>query len=273
MRAGTRSLRAAAAAIVALAAAGPLAASDDMAAIVARDADRMKTPWSLTTLYTYSDVTNGRPDRNELDVQLYSRVAPNLTLGARVDPQRRSPDTDTSVGVSFYWAPLRTLEWYGSFDYVNHPTFLAEQTFVTGFDWRVVPQVSLLLGGKAQDFPGGWVNQVIPGVSYWFSDETWVTARYASGRAYGQRNFDSWTGIANIGTPNGGRVTLAYSHGADPELDPDVDGVVLTDADTYTLFYRHPLKPNLDLLFGLEYEDRTGLYNRTSGSIGITWRF
>jgi len=39
------------------------------------------------------------------------------------------------------------------------------------------------------------------------------------------------------------------------------------------VFYRHPLRRDLDLLMGVEVEDRKDLYKRTTGTLGMTFRF
>ena len=259
--------------LLSLAASGPLLAADESSEIARREADRMATPWSLTALYGHGWLTDGRPDRNDLDLQLLRRVTPELVLGGHFNAQRRPPDTDALYGASFYWSPLKTLEWHGWFDYAPDPAFRPERAYATGIDWRVVPQLSLLVDFKREEFTDGKVDQVIPGVTWWISDETWLTVRYASGRAYGERSFDSISAALNAGLPNGGRLTLAYAHGADPDKDPAVPGVILTDADTYVVFYRHPLRRDVDLLVGVEFEDRKDLYTRTTGTLGLTWRF
>jgi len=256
-----------------LLASGPLAAADEASEIARREAERMATPWSFTALYGHGWLTDGRPDRNDLDVQLYRRVTPELVVGGHVAGQRRPPDTDTTYGATFFWSPLKTLEWHGWLDYSPDPAFRPERAYSTGLEWRVIPQLSLLVDLKREEFTDGRVDQVIPGLTYWFSDETWLTVRYASGRAYGERDFDSYSAAFNAGTPGGGRLTLAYSHGTDPDKDPAVPGVILTDANTYVVFYRHPLRRDLDLVVGVEIEDRKDLYTRTTGTLGMTYRF
>jgi len=231
------------------------------------------TAWTLTPLYSHSGLSGGRPDRDTLDVQLLRRVTPELILGALVDAQRRPPDTDVGFGGSFSWYPLRTLEWRGAATAVPSASFLPRQTYTTGVEWRAGTLVSLALDYKRQNFSDGPINQWSPALTLWFSDETWLTGRYTRGRAFGEEDFNAYAILLNLGMPASGRLTLAYAHGADPEKDPGVPGVILTNATTYAAYYRFPLRRGFDLIVGAEYEDRPGIYTKTTGSVGFNASF
>jgi len=231
------------------------------------------TPWTLTPLYSHSGLSGGRPDRDTLDVQLLRRVTPELILGAVVDAQRRPPDTDVGFGGSFSWYPRRTFEWRGAATAVPSASFLPRQTYTTGVEWRAGTLVSLALDYKRENFSDGPINEWTPALTLWFSDETWLTGRYTRGRAFGEEDFNAYAILLNLGMPASGRLTLAYAHGADPEKDPGVPGVILTNATTYAAYYRFPLRRGFDLIVGAEYEDRPGIYSKTTGSVGFNARF
>jgi len=230
-------------------------------------------PWMLIPLYSHSWLSGGRRDWDTLNVQLLGRAAPQLLIGAFVDAQRRPPDTDVGVGGSFSWYPVRTLEWRGSAAAVPSASFLPRQTYVTGLEWRASTLVSLALDYKRQNFADGPINQWTPALTLWLSDETWITGRYTRGRAFGEQDFNAYAFLLNLGMPGNGRLTLGYAHGADPEKDPGVTGVILTNATTYVAYYRLPLRRGFDLIVGGEYENRPGIYTRTTGSVGFNAKF
>lgn len=263
-----RRIAALAAALAALAATA--AGADDEAQIPPPDAS---PPWILTPLYSHSTLSGGRPAWDSLDLQLLRQVTPGLVLGALVDAQRRPPDTDVGYGGSFSWYPLRRLEWRGEASDVPGADFLPEQTYTTGVEWRADTPISLALDYKRQNFSDGPINQWTPALTWWFSDQTWLTGRYTRGRAFGAQNFDAYAIVLNLGLPDAGRFTLTFAHGADPEKDPGIPGVILTKATTYAAYYHWPLRHDLDLIVGAEYENRPGIYTRTTGSVGMNAKF
>jgi YaiO family outer membrane protein len=270
-----RALLAAAQCTVALAsvvAACASAATGDAVQPEAPPADT-SNPWTLTPLYSHSGLSGDRPDRDTFDMQMLRRVTPQLILGALVDAQRRPPDTDVALGGSFSWYPLRTLEWRGAATAVPSASFLPRQTYTTGAEWRAGTLVSIALDYKRENFADGPINEWTPALTLWFSDETWLTARYTRGRAFGEEDFNAYAILLNLGMPASGRLTLAYAHGADPEKDPGVPGVILTNATTYAAYYRFPLRRGFDLIVGAEYEDRPGIYTKTTGSVGFNASF
>jgi YaiO family outer membrane protein len=117
------------------------------------------------------------------------------------------------------------------------------------------------------------VDQYRPGITYWFTERTFLTARYAYGRAFHEENFDAVSLRLNIGLADNRRLVLGIAHGADPEKDAAVPGVILTTADTYSAYYHLPLRPSLELILGVEYEDRRDIYSRTTATVGFVKRF
>jgi YaiO family outer membrane protein len=230
-------------------------------------------PWTLTSLYSHSRLSGGRPDWNSVDVRLLDQATPQLGLGVFVDAQRRPPDTDVGYGGSFSWLPLRTLEWRGAAMAVPGASFLPEQTYATGLEWRANALLSLALDYRHQSFSEGPINQVTPAVTVWFSDDTSLTGRYTRGRAFAAQDYDAYAFVFNAGMPGEGRLTLAFAHGTDPEKDPGIPGVILTTATSYYAYYRLPLRHGFDLIVGAEYEDRPGVYTRTTGTLGLNAKF
>jgi YaiO family outer membrane protein len=232
-------------------------------------------PWTLTTLYSHSWLSGGRPDWDTVDVRLLDQATPQLGLGVFVDAQRRPPDTDVGYGGSFSWLPIRTLEWRGAAMDVPGASFLPEQTYATGLEWRASALISLALDYRHQSFSEGPINQVTPAVTVWLSDDdaTSLTVRYSRGRAFAAQDYDAYAIVFNAGMPGDGRLTLAFAHGTDPEKDPGIPGVILTTATSYYAYYRLPLRHGFDLIVGAEYEDRPGIYTRTTGTVGLNAKF
>jgi YaiO family outer membrane protein len=230
-------------------------------------------PWTLTPLFSHSALSGGRPDWNMLDVRLLRQFTPQLSLGAFVNAQRRPPDTNVGYGASFSWLPTSALEWRGAAQDVPGASFLPQQTYATGVEWRANPLLSLALDYRYQHFTEGPINQLTPALTLWFSDDTWLTGRYTRGRAFAEQDFDAYTIAFNAGMPGDARLTLAFAHGTDPEKDPGIPGVILTTATSYYAYYRLPLSRRFDLIVGAEYENRPGIYTRTTGTVGLNARF
>jgi YaiO family outer membrane protein len=230
-------------------------------------------PWTVTSLYSHSQLSGGRPDWDTIDVRLLNQATPQLGLGVFVDAQRRPPDTDVGYGGSFSWLPVPALEWRGAAMEVPGASFLPEQTYGTGLEWRANTLLSLALDYRHQSFTEGPINQVTPAVTAWFSDDTSLTVRYSRGRAFAAQDYDAYAIVFNAGMPGDGRLTLAFAHGTDPEKDPGIPGVILTTATSYYAYYRLPLRRGFDLIVGAEYEDRPGVYTRTTGTVGLNAKF
>ena len=158
--------------------------------------------------------------------------------------------------------------------FVPGADFLARQTYGTGLEWRATPLLSIAGDYKWQNFSEGPIDQISPAFTLWFdNDRTWFTARYSYGRAYNEQDFHSYSVRLVVGMPDDGRLTIAYAHGADPEKDPGVPGVLLTNATNYAAYYRLKLGRGLALILGAEYEDRPGYYTKTTASVGLDAAF
>jgi YaiO family outer membrane protein len=229
--------------------------------------------WVLTGLYSHSGLSGGRDDWDSGTFELLYRSSPKLILGAGLDLRSREQGTDALYSGLFSYQASPTLEWHGTAAFAPDPEFSALQKYATGIEWRTEPQLSLLLDVERLNFPEGPVDQYKAGVTYWFSDRTYLTGRYVDGRAFHDETFDAVSLQFNLGLSEGRRLTFGIAHGADPEKDPAVPGVILTTADSVSLYYRTPLRPSLDLIAGVEYEDRRDIYRRSTVTVGFVRRF
>lgn len=227
-------------------------------------------PWRTSAVYSHSALSGGRPDWDQAALRVQRALAPGFFLAGFTDAQRRPPDTDVGYGADFSWYPIKTLEWRGAAMFVPSADFLARQTYGTGLEWRTTPLLSIAGDYKWQNFSEGPIDQISPAFTLWFdNDRTWFTARYSYGRAFHEQDFHSYSARLVAGMPDDGRFTIAYAHGADPEKDPGVPGVLLTNATNYAAYYRLKLGRGFALIAGAEYEDRPGYYTKRTVSLGL----
>jgi YaiO family outer membrane protein len=231
-------------------------------------------PWRTSAVYSHSTLSGGRPDWDQVVARLQRTVTPTLFVAGFVDAQRRPPDTNTGYGADASWYPVPTLEWRGAMMFVPAATFLAQQTYGTGLEWRASPAYSVAGDYKRQNFGEGPIDQVSPAVTLWFDDDrTWFTARYVYGRAFEAQNFHAFSLRLALGVRDSDRLTMIYARGADPEKDPGVPGVILTNATNFAAFYRLKLGRGFNLIVGADREDRPGYYTKTTGTIGFDGAF
>jgi YaiO family outer membrane protein len=244
-----------------------------LAAPAARAQDADDARWTFTPIYTHSAVGDGRGDWSELDLDLLYRASDRVLLGANVDWRERWGARDTRYTGSIAVQATPTFEWHAAIAATPDADFSPKRSYSAGLDWKALPRLALLLDYRHLEVSGGRLREWRPGAVVWLSDRTWLTARYSDGDAYGTTGYHAST--LRLDHDFGGRrkLSLAYTRGVDPERDPLVPGVLLTEADYLTAYYRMPLQPALDLILGAEYEDRSGLYTRTGISIGLVVRF
>lgn len=229
--------------------------------------------WVFVSLFSHSGLSNGRDDWNEAEFELAYRVNPKFILGGRADVRDREQATDTLYSALFSYQARPDFEWHGALRLTPDADFAARQTYAAGLEWRSSPRVSLLLDVERLNFSEGPVDQYKPGLTYWFTEKTYLTGRYTYGRAFHEERYDAGSLRLNIGLSDDRRLIFGIAHGADPEKDPAVPGVILTTADSYSLFYHVPLRPSLELIVGAEYEDRRDIYHRTTATVGFVRRF
>ena len=229
--------------------------------------------WVLLPTFSFSSLS-GRPSWEEYDAQLFYKLNPNLTVGGEVDVRNRPPSgTDTLYSTMVSYTPWKPLELHAAITLSPNASFSPEQIYQVGFEVRPVSRISLLLDYQHYHYGSGSVDQIKPGITYWFSDETFFTARYAYGSAFGGTKFDGFGGRLNLGLPEKRRLILGYWHGTDPERDFGVPNTISLTGNTYSLYFQQPLKRNVDLIVGVEYETLNHSYNRTTGTIGLAIKF
>lgn len=254
--------------ILALMAIGLLCAQADASA------QQPATPrWALTPIYTHSSVSGGRGDWNQFELDLEYQASPRVSLGANADWRERWGIADTLYTGRISIHATDALEWHASVTSTPDADFSPERIHATGLEWRPAQRVSLLLDYRQLEFANGDLREWRPGAILWLSDRTWITARYSDGDAYGGTGYHAST--LRLDHVFGGqqKLSVAYTRGLDPERDPLLPGVLLTEADYVSVFYRMPLRPALDLILGVEYEDRERIYTRTGISVGLVARF
>jgi len=229
--------------------------------------------WALIPMFSFSSLS-GRPSWEEYDTQLFYKIKPNLTIGGEVDVRNRPPaGTDTLYSALVSYSPWKQLEVHGEISLGPNVSFSPQQIYQVGFELRPLSKVSFLLDYQHFNYHTGQIDQVKPGITYWFSDETFFTARYAHGWAFGDTQYDGFGGRLNLGLPGKRRVILGYWHGSDPERDIGVSNTIAVKGDAYSLFFQQPLRRNLDLIVGVEYEHHPHSYNRTTGTVGFSLKF
>ena len=253
-----------AAALVAGLVAGLVAA----ASVQAASADRVD-PWMVTTTLSASQLDNGRDDWRGADVDVLYKASPTLRFGGEVERRERGRSSDTLVTASVSANTGRALEWHAAAGAAPGADFSPERGLSAGVEWRASPGISLLLDYRDLRFKAGSVREIRPGVTFWFGDQTWVTLRYADGRAFGTARYQSRSLRLDHVFADRGRVTLVYAHGADPERDPQLPGVLLTTGDLYAATWRIPLNRTLALVIGADHEDRRPYYTRTGALLGV----
>ncbi len=231
-------------------------------------------PWALSTLYTQSALSQGRGSWGQFDNELLYTASPRWVFGGSVDVRRRYSASDTLYGASISFLPNTAWELHASAKVAPNADFSPRRSYATGAEWRASRRWSLLLDARRFDFPGGSLRELRPGVTFWFDDATALTTRYTDGRAFGSTGYHAYSMRLDHDFDAGRRLSIGYAHGIDPEQDPSVvPGVLLSESDLLSAYYRFPLRARLNLIVGAEYEDRHRAYTRTAASLGLSMRF
>lgn len=239
----------------------------------ARSQQSAASQWALTPIYTHSSVSGGRGDWNQFELDLQYQASPRVSLGANADWRQRWGIEDTLYTGRVSVQATDALEWHASVTSTPDADFSPERIHGTGLEWRPWQRVSLLLDYRQLEFANGELREWRPGAILWLSDRTWITARYSDGDAYGGTGYHASTLRLDHVFGDRQKLSMAYTRGLDPERDPLLPGVLLTEADYLSIFYRMPLRPALDLILGAEYEDRGRVYTRSGISVGLVARF
>lgn len=229
--------------------------------------------WVLTPTLSASQLDNGRDDWRGADLDVLYKASSSLRFGGDLERRQRGSSSDTLLTGSVSANPSREWEWHAAVSVGPGADFSARRGVSAGAEWRVSRTFSLLLDYRQLRFNTGSVREIRPGVIVWFGDTTWMTLRYADGKAFGTTSYQSRLLRLDHVLAGQGRLTLVYAHGADPERDPQLAGVLLTTADLYAATWRIPLNRTLALVVGADHEDRKPYYTRTGALLGVAMSF
>lgn len=243
--------------------------------------------WVVVPSFSWSFFNKGRESWQEEDVQLMYRVTPSFLIGAEIDLMQRPPAGDDIMYSAFAsWYPWKFLEVHGKLSFTPEPDFSPDQIYQGGFEWQVMPRITLLLDYQQFNFatkgpvgPGS-IEQIRPGITLWYNDDIFLTFRYARGWAFNEFGYNYYAATLNWGNlPGGGRLTAGFAYGTDPDLDFGTDETGLSPAYTYSLFYRHPITKDLSIFGGVQYvyrlkqDSNEELYQQLTPTLGLIWTF
>ena len=245
--------------------------------------------WTLVPTYSWSFFNKGRDSWQKEGLDLYYYLEKEkIMLGTSIEMMHRPPNgTDIMYGFNASWYALENLQLNGGVSLTQDAEFLPSERYSLGLQYRLNQQLGFLFDVEQLNFGSyspAWeddgITQIKPGISYWFTDNTFINFRYTHGWVHNQSDFDCYSATVNFGDlPRDGQLSIGVSYGTDPDLDFGTTGTTLSDAYTINIFYKEPIKPNLTLFAGFEYvyrfqsnNDRE-LYQMWIPTIGLSWKF
>lgn len=228
--------------------------------------------WVMYTNYQYSDLGKSG-SWSTVDTELYYTPSDRWSMSVSASHRRRNGQSDTIYGVHGSYQATPRLEVHGSIYRTPDPDFSYRRGYGLGVEYQATDRVDLLLDARLLEFDQGGITEIRPGARFHATDQTAITARYTSGRAFGARSYDGWSVRMDHRFENNHRLSVGYANGADPEREPGSPDVILSDSSTVSVGYRFPVRENVDMVLGAEYEDRPGSYHRTGVSAGVIVRF
>jgi hypothetical protein len=243
--------------------------------------------WTLVPLYTFTAFNDGRDPWQQEYVELLFQPYRYLILGAAIDIRQRPPSgTDILYSALGSWYPTKYLELHGRLTFCAEPNFSPNQIYEGGFEYQIAPRLLLLFDYAQYNFSSvdplgpGSIEQIKPGFSWWFTDDIFLTFRYAHGWAFNEDNYNYYSGTLNFwNMPGGGRLSVGLAYGTDPDLDFGTGEKSLSNAWIGSLFYQQPITEDLSVIAGVQYvyrlrEDNAGeLYQQWSPTVGLSWKF
>lgn len=243
--------------------------------------------WIVVPSFSWSFFNKGRPAWQEEDIQIMHRVTRTFLVGAEIDIMQRPPSGNDILYSGFVsWYPWKFLELHGKISICAEPDFTPNQIYAGGFEWQVHRRVTLLLDYQQFNYVSqgplgpGSIEQVRPGITLWYDDDRFLTFRYARGWAFGGLTYDYYSATLNVGAlPAGGRLTLGFAYGTDPDLDFGTKDTGLSPAYTFSVYYRQPLTRDLSIFGGVQYVYRLKqgsneeLYQQLTPTLGLIWTF
>jgi len=245
--------------------------------------------WTLVPAYSWSFFNKGRDSWQEESLDLYYYLEKEkVLLGTSIEIMHRPPSgTDIMYGLNASWYALDNLELHGGVSLTQDADFLPSERYSLGLQYRLNQDLGLLFdveqlnfGSYAPEWEDDGITQIKPGISYWFTDNTYMTLRYTHGWVHDQADIDCYSAKVNFGDlPRDGQLSIGVTYGTDPDLEFGTNGTTLSDAYTFSIFYKEPIKPNLAIFAGLEYvyrfqanSDRE-VYQMWIPTIGLSWKF
>ena len=243
--------------------------------------------WILVPSFSWSFFNKGRDSWQQEDIQLMYRVTKTFLIGAEIDLMQRPPaGNDIMYSAFASWYPWKFLEVHSKLSFTPDPDFSPDQIYSGGFEWQVMPRLTLLFDYQQFNFSGqgpvgpGSIEQLRPGVTLWYNDDIFFTFRYARGWAFNDFGYNYYSGTLNWGNlPGGGRLTVGFAYGTDPDLDFGTNETGLSPAYTYSLFYRQPITKDLSVFGGVQYvyrlkqDSNEELYQQLTPTLGLIWTF
>jgi len=243
--------------------------------------------WILVPSFSWSFFNKGRDSWQQEDIQLMYRVTKTFLIGAEIDLMQRPPaGNDIMYSAFASWYPWKFLEVHSKLSFTPDPDFSPDQIYAGGFEWQVMPRLTLLFDYQQFNFSGqgpvgpGSIEQLRPGLTLWYNDDIFFTFRYARGWAFNDFGYNYYSGTLNWGNlPGGGRLTVGFAYGTDPDLDFGTNETGLSPAYTYSLFYRQPITKDLSVFGGVQYvyrlkqDSNDELYQQLTPTLGLIWAF
>jgi len=243
--------------------------------------------WILVPSFSWSFFNKGRDSWQQEDIQLMYRVTKTFLIGAEIDLMQRPPaGNDIMYSAFASWYPWKFLEVHSKLSFTPDPDFSPDQIYAGGFEWQVMPRLTLLFDYQQFNFSGqgpvgpGSIEQLRPGLTLWYNDDIFFTIRYARGWAFNDFGYNYYSGTLNWGNlPGGGRLTVGFAYGTDPDLDFGTNETGLSPAYTYSLFYRQPITKDLSVFGGVQYvyrlkqDSNDELYQQLTPTLGLIWAF
>ncbi len=243
--------------------------------------------WTIVPLYSIGAFNDGRAAWQELYTEILYQPLANLIVGAGIDIMQRPPSgTDILYSGIASWYPVKYLEVHGKVSFCPDPQFSPNQIYSGGVEYQVAPRLLLLFDYTQYNFASvaplgeGSIEQIRPGFSWFFTDDIFFTFRYAHGWAFGDQNYNYYSGTMNFwNMPGGGRLTAGIAYGTDPDIDFGTGNDSLSNAWIGSLFYQQPITKDFALIAGMQYvyrmrQNNTGqLYQQWTPTIGAVWKF
>jgi hypothetical protein len=243
--------------------------------------------WTIVPLYTITGFNDGRSAWQQIYTEVLYQPYPNLIIGTGIDILQRPPSgTDILYSAIASWYPVKYLELHTKLSFCPDPQFSPNQIYSGGLEYQVAPRLLLLFDYTQYNFSSvdslgsGSIEQIKPGVSWWFTDDIFFTFRYAQGWAFNEDNYNYYSGTLNFwNMPGGGRLSVGLAYGTDPDLDFGTGDKSLSNAWIGSVFYQQPITENFSIIAGLQYvyrlrENNSGqLYQQWAPTIGGVWKF